>query len=239
MFRAGHVVENPRCGEFPPHHGNQTHEENQDQQADGDDAGNNLAARHGGGENADGREPGADQQQNGVCPGPVRQAVGQNHARVISVNPLHNQVGPVRQGGVEKHGQPQDDVKGVRGEVFSQDHLPCLDGRGKQGFQRSRLFLLRQGAHGEQWEDEQEVKPEHGGMQDEEQDAFLLRGQLKSLQRAGQGDALKGHDESQDNPSVRSHYVASEFFSENGKYWRHGEKREMGGGGWAGMENGG
>jgi hypothetical protein len=75
-------------------------------------------------------------------------------------------------------------------------------------------------------------------MQDEEQDAFLLRGQLKSLQRAGQGDALKGHDESQDNPSVRSHYVASEFFSENGKYWRHGEKREMGGGGWAGMENG-
>lgn len=29
------------------------------------------------------------------------------------------------------------------------------------------------------------------------------------------------------------------FFSENGKYWRHGEKREMGGGGWAGMENGG
>ena len=100
MFRAGHVVENSRCGKFPPHHGNQPHEENQNQQADGDDAGNNLAARHGRGENANGREPGADQQQNSVCPGPVRKAVGKNHARIIPVNPLYNQVGPVRQEGV-------------------------------------------------------------------------------------------------------------------------------------------
>lgn len=72
-------------------------------------------------------------------------------------------------------------------------------------------------------------------MQDEEQDAFLLRGQLKSLQRAGQGDALKGHDESQDNPSVRSHYVASEFFSEmvsTGDMGRKGKWAVVDGRGW-------
>ena len=231
MFRAGHVVENPRCGEFPPYHGNKPHEENQHQQTDGDDAGNDLAARQGRGENADGREPGADQQQDGVRPGPVRQAVGEDHARIIPVNPLHDQVGPVRQKGVQQHGQPQDDVKGVCGEIFAQDYLPCLDGRGQQGFQRSCLLFLRQGTHGKQRENEQEIKPEHGGMQDEEQNAFLLRGQLERLQRAGQGNALQGHDEGQDDPSVRGHHVASEFFSENGKYRRHGEKRKMRGGG--------
>lgn len=71
-----------------------------------------------------------------------------------------------------------------------------------------------EGTHGKQRENEQEIKPEHGGMQDEEQNAFLLRSQLECLQRAGQGDALQGHDEGQDDPSVRGHHIASEFFSE-------------------------
>lgn len=192
MLYTGDVMEDGGGGEFSPDNRDVSYEEYEYQYSNGNDAGDNLTVCQGRRQDSQSGKPGADQEKNGISSYKIRQSIGDVHGRLDSFHIGGCQVGYVRDKRIEQYREPQEYVKGVGGEEFGDDHLSRFNRGCKQCFQSTRFFFFRKAAHGQQGEEEHEVKPENGAVDDVEEQGFFLRRVPEKLQGEGKGDPL--HD---------------------------------------------
>ena len=125
----------------------------EDKQADGDDACNDLGGGERGAKEAKGGKVGAHQHQykHGAKEGTAREGGGD-----VGENGEKDEV--------NRGGDEEDKVEGEGGTVFSENDLPGFDGGRHQCFEGAGAFLFGKKTHGDERENEEEVKPEVGGM---------------------------------------------------------------------------
>src|SRR6202035_4793684 len=161
--------------------------EEEDQHGEGDDGGDELAARERRGEEADGQEHGADPQDAHVAGGdrpPVHRAPVGDDA------------------GVGEGGEPEEEVEGEGRQVLARHHLALGHRRRHQDLDRAAPQLLREEPHGDHRPHEEEDQPEEEGAAEEERQRRTA-GRARIVQ---EGDDHR-EDEAVDDEEEEEHHV--------------------------------